>query len=146
MNVATKNSEEDAARILIAEDSEDNRLLLRVYLKNAPYTLTFVEDGERALQMARSHSFDLILMDLQMPVMDGLTSTRLIREAEREEGRERVPVVALTANVSTKDVEASLAAGCNCHVSKPVSKSKLLRVIEDHTRHPEPSLLADRLW
>ena len=119
-------------RILIAEDSDDNRFLLQEYLRNTGYKITFVNDGERALGAAGTQVFDLILMDMQMPVMDGLTATKLIREAEREAGRSAVPILALTANARKEDVEASRAAGCDAHVSKPISKPKLLSAIARH--------------
>jgi PAS domain S-box-containing protein len=125
-------SEGATKRILIAEDSEDNRLLLEAYLENTPHQVTYVEDGEAALRLALTQTFDLILMDVQMPVMDGLAATRSIREAELQAGRPPVPVLALTANARIEDVETSRAAGCTAHVSKPISKASLLRAIQDY--------------
>jgi CheY-like chemotaxis protein len=120
------------ARILIAEDSEDNRFLLEAYLEGTSYQVTYVEDGQAALLLALNQTFDLVLMDVQMPVLDGLAATRSIREAEQQAGRFPVPVLALTANARSDDIEASRAAGCNAHVSKPISKAALLRAIKDH--------------
>jgi two-component system, sensor histidine kinase and response regulator len=120
------------ARILIADDSEDNRFLWQAYLANTSYLVTFAENGQLAVELARSEPFDLILMDVQMPVMDGLTATRLIRQEARAQGKSEVPVLALTANARKVDVEASLEAGCNAHLSKPILKEKLLSSIEEY--------------
>ena len=122
-------------RILIAEDSSDNRLLLRAYLKQTPYRLTFVEDGERAVEefkngKSNNGSFDLVLMDIQMPLLDGLGATRVIRSLEKERGEPPTPILALTASALANDLAASSAAGCNAHLSKPISKQKLLAEIE----------------
>jgi CheY-like chemotaxis protein len=113
-------------RILIAEDSADNRLLLQVYLKGSPHQLTFADDGKAAVDQFATSSFDLILMDMQMPVMDGLTATRAIRAIERERRAAAIPIIALTANARPQDVELSGNAGCNHHLSKPISKHNLL--------------------
>jgi CheY-like chemotaxis protein/HPt (histidine-containing phosphotransfer) domain-containing protein len=123
-----------AFKILVAEDSDDNRFLVQEYLKNQPYQITFVENGEEAVMMARAQPFDLILMDILMPVMDGLTAAKLIRKAEQEDGRDCVPVVALTANAHQQDIEASRAAGCDSHLTKPISKETLLRAIAEYSR------------
>ncbi len=124
--------------ILIAEDSEDNRFLLQAYLKNAPYEITFVENGERAVESARSKAYDLILMDMQMPLMDGLTATTLIRRAEQANGDDPVPVLALTANARREDIDACIEAGCTSHLAKPISKAKLLGVIEEYLSKAKP--------
>jgi PAS domain S-box-containing protein len=126
-----------SGRILIAEASDDSRFLLQAYLKNTLYQLTFAENGEHAVQMARSEQFDLILMAIQMPLMDGLTATKLIRDAERQGGRSPVPVLALTANADRKDIEESRAAGCSCHVFKPISKAELLNTIAQYIQRTD---------
>jgi CheY-like chemotaxis protein len=120
-------------RILIAEDSEDSRFLLQEFLKRGPYEVTFAENGKLALEAALTQTFDLILMDIQMPVMDGLTATRLIREAEAREGRAVTPLLALTAHTRKADIELSIAAGCNAHISKPISKVGLLETIQKYS-------------
>lgn len=121
-------------RILIAEDSPDNRLLVQAYLKNSPYVLTFVEDGKQALEGIAARSFDLILMDIQMPVMDGLTATRAIRALQRERSGGLTPIIALTANARQQDIEMSARAGCDGHLSKPISKQRLIETIEKYGR------------
>ncbi len=122
------------ATILIAEDSEDNRLLLRVYLKDCPYQLSFEEDGRAVVERFARSEFDLILMDVQMPVMDGLTATRAIRALEQQRGAHPIPILALTADAGSQNIERSCGAGCNAHLSKPISKVELLRAIEKHRR------------
>ncbi len=127
-------------KILIAEDSADNRFLVQAYLKGSAYGLTFVVDGESALdELAGKNRFDLILMDMQMPQMDGLAATRAIRATERQNGSTPIPIIALTANARIEDVKASQEAGCTAHLSKPISKEKLVGAIEEHgRRRPAP--------
>ncbi len=121
--------------ILIAEDSADNRLLLQAYLHESAYVLVFAEDGQVAVEnFSEGAGSDLILMDIQMPRMDGLTATRAIRQLEKERGLNRVPILALTANASPEDVELSREAGCDVHLSKPITKHTLLSAIEEFGR------------
>ena len=119
-------------RVLIAEDSPDNTILLKAYLKNDAYALTFAENGRQAIEQYQNGDFDLILMDVQMPVMDGLEGSRAIRRFEVANGRPPVPIIALTANALAHDAAASYQAGCNGHLSKPISKQKLLQAIEQY--------------
>ena len=123
-------------RLMIAEDSPDNRLLIQLFLKDSTDHLLFVEDGCAAVERFSREGFDLILMDLHMPVMDGLTATRAIRALERERGPDRTPVIALTASARPEDVVTSQEAGCDRHLCKPISKRDLLRVIEEYRRQP----------
>jgi PAS domain S-box-containing protein len=126
-------------RILVAEDSPDNRLLLQAYMKDSPHVLTFAEDGKVALAHFAASDFDLVLMDIQMPVMDGLTATRAIRSIERARDSAQTPIVALTANAGPQDIERSRQAGCNSHLSKPISKHTLLGLIEKYGPPLEPA-------
>jgi len=128
-------------RILIAEDSADNSLLLQAYMKGSPHQLTFAEDGRVAVDRFATSEFDLILMDMQMPVMDGLTATRAIRAIERERGTASIPIIALSANAHSHDVEMSLSTGCNVHASKPISKQKLLHLIGEYGRRTSPGAI-----
>ena len=91
-----------------------------------------VEDGKAAVERFQAGDFDLILMDVQMPVMDGLAAARAIRLTERNGGLTPVAIVALTANARPEDIEASRDAGCNAHLSKPISKQKLLAAVEEY--------------
>src|SRR6202522_476943 len=99
-------------RILVVEDSPDNRLLVQVYLKGSAHTLTFAEDGKQAVDQFDAVSFDLVLMDMQMPVMDGWTATRAIRAIEQARRSPAAPIIALTANALPQDTELSCNAGC----------------------------------
>jgi signal transduction histidine kinase/BarA-like signal transduction histidine kinase len=124
----------EPARILIAEDFEDNCFLIRAYLKDMPYELTFEGNGKAVISRLARSDFDLILMDVQMPEMDGLTATRAIRALERAQKVRAIPIIAMTANASPQDVERSADAGCDAHLSKPVSRIELLRAIERYRR------------
>ncbi len=117
-------------RILIAEDSDDNRLLMEFYLKETPHQIVLAVDGKEAVDQFVSKSFDIVLMDLQMPVMDGLTATRQIRTLESDRHLKRTPILAFTANAHEPDLHKSLVAGCNAHITKPISKPALLAAIE----------------
>ena len=125
-------------RILVAEDSPDNSLLIQVYLAGSVHSLTFVEDGQAAVNRFSAEEFDLILMDQRMPVMDGLAATRAIRAIERDRGSTCLPVIALTANASAEDVATSREAGCTYHLSKPFSRHQLLGVMEESIHHSSP--------
>ncbi|HVN28526.1 MAG TPA: response regulator [Candidatus Binataceae bacterium] len=122
-------------KILVAEDSTDNRFLLEAYLRKESCALTFASDGMQAVEKAISEEFDLIFMDIQMPNQDGLSATRMIRKWESEHGRNAVPIFALTASAMEDDVARSLHAGCNAHISKPVKKRIILETIRDALGH-----------
>ncbi len=116
-------------RILLVEDTADNRLLIRAYLKRTPHQLDEAENGEVAVRKFRENDYDLVLMDVQMPVMDGYAATRAIRAWEREQGRGPTPIVALTAHAIKEHTERSLEAGCTAHLTKPIKKATLLAKI-----------------
>ncbi len=116
-------------QILLVEDSPDNRMLIQAYVKGFPYKLDPAENGEVAVEKFMCGRYDLVLMDMQMPVMDGYTATRRIRSWEIDQGRPATPIVALTASALEEDVRNTLEAGCTTHLSKPVKKSRLLAMI-----------------
>ncbi len=120
-----------ARRILVAEDSPDNRLVIAAYLRREPYQVDFAEDGKQAFEKFVANLYDLVLMDIQMPVMDGLDATRAIRGWEIEHGRVPIPIVALTAYALEEDVRRALSAGCTLHISKPLRKQPLLECIRE---------------
>jgi CheY-like chemotaxis protein len=120
--------------VLIAEDSPDGRLLLKLYLAAGGHAATFTENGSEAFEVFQRSRFDLVLMDLQMPVMDGLTATRLMRDWEREEGREPTPILACTAHALGTERDSSREAGCNRHLAKPISQEELLAVLAEYDR------------
>jgi len=125
-----------ALKILLAEDSPDNRQLIEVYLKNLPHTLDIAENGQVAVTKFMRARYDLVLMDVQMPVMDGYAAVRRIRQWEREHGRPPTPIAALTASALEEDICKSFDAGCTAHLSKPIKKSVLLTAISDLTSAP----------
>jgi signal transduction histidine kinase/CheY-like chemotaxis protein len=120
---------ERASRILMAEDSADNQRLIRAYLQQTGHTLDIAENGRLAYEMYRRGTYDLVLMDIQMPVMDGLTATTMIRQWEKTARRAAVPIIALSAHALGQEVRQSLAAGCSAHITKPVRKAALLAEI-----------------
>ncbi|HJS66777.1 MAG TPA: response regulator [Nitrospiraceae bacterium] len=120
--------------ILLAEDSSDNRLLIQAYLKHTPYRLEMVGNGLLALEKVKTNPYDLVLMDIQMPVLDGYAATKAIRQWEREQHHDQIPIVALTAYALSEDAAKSLAAGCAAHLPKPIQKADLLAVIEAYAR------------
>ncbi|HZT05730.1 MAG TPA: response regulator, partial [Chloroflexota bacterium] len=116
-------------RILAAEDTIDNRILLQLYLRGTGHTLDLVEHGGAAVERFEAGTYDLILMDVQMPTMDGYSATRAIREIERRRGSPPIPIIALTAHTTGEEVEQSLRAGCTAHLAKPVRKHAVLDAI-----------------
>ena len=116
-------------RILLAEDSPDNQRLIQTYLRGTPHALEIVEDGDHAVSEACGGAYDLVLMDIQMPIMDGLNATRAIRAWEHEQQREPLRIIALTAHALEADHQRSLAAGCDHHLTKPIKKRDLLAAL-----------------
>ena len=117
-------------RILLADDSGDNRALIAAFLKGSPHTVDGVENGARAVERFKTGNYDLVLMDLQMPIMDGDEAAREIRRFELENRRPHTPIVALSAAVFSESVAQSLEAGCDEHIGKPVKRAMLLDVIQ----------------
>ncbi|MFS0739566.1 ATP-binding protein [Brevundimonas sp. 3P9-tot-E] len=117
-------------RILLADDHPANRLVVQVMLEAMPVDLVSVENGVEALESFKQGGFDLVLMDMQMPVMDGLTAISGIREHERLTGAARTPVLMLTANAMSEHVEAGRAAGSDGHLTKPLTVAALTQAIQ----------------
>jgi CheY-like chemotaxis protein len=114
------------ARILLADDHPANRKVVEIMLADMPTELVAVEDGRQAVEAFRKGGFDMVLMDMQMPVMDGLTATAAIRALEAGENRVRTPIIMLTANALPDHVEAGRVAGADGHLSKPITLVGLL--------------------
>jgi two-component system sensor histidine kinase/response regulator len=131
-------------RILLADDSEDNRLLVREFLKRSGgwVQVEEAENGEVAVRKFCSGRYDLVLMDVHMPVMDGYEAMRIIRQWERQQQVRPTPIIALTASVLEADIRASLEAGANSHVGKPIRKEVLLKAISDLTTRTLPDDIA----
>ena len=128
-----ESEEQKSLRILLVEDDDDNRLLIQAYLKKTSHVIDIAEHGEIAVDKVTNGAYDLILMDMQMPVMDGYTATRTIRRWEEENSRPSTPIIALTAYALKDDDAKSLAAGCDAHMTKPIKQSLLLEKISEYT-------------
>ena len=113
-------------RVLVVEDQEDNRQILRDLLASAGYEMIEVHDGEGALIAARTKSPDLILMDIQLPILDGYEATRRIKA---QSDLRHIPIVVVTSYALSGDEQKARAAGCDAYVAKPYSTRKLLETI-----------------
>jgi CheY-like chemotaxis protein/HPt (histidine-containing phosphotransfer) domain-containing protein len=122
-----------ALHILLVEDSVDNRTITVAYLQDTPYRVEIAENGAVAYEKFTAGHYDLVLMDRQMPVMDGLTATRAIREWERANHRPSTPIIALTASALKGDQEKCVAAGCTAYLTKPIKQEVLLQAIKEHS-------------
>jgi signal transduction histidine kinase/DNA-binding response OmpR family regulator len=122
-------TEIEAIHILLADDSEDNRFLIAEYVKRSPCILDVAENGEIALGMMKSRHYDLVLMDAHMPVMDGFTATKAMREWERGGNVASLPILALTADAFKEAAGQSAAAGFTAHLTKPIAKATLMEAI-----------------
>jgi len=120
-------------RILLVEDSPDNRTITVAYLRDTPYRVDIAENGAIALGKFTAGEYDLVLMDRQMPVMDGLAATRAIREWEQAIHRPPTPIIALTASALKGDQEKFVAAGCTAYLTKPIKQDVLLHAIKEHS-------------
>jgi CheY-like chemotaxis protein len=124
-------------RILLVEDSKDNQLLITAYLKQSAYQIEIAEDGQAAYDKFTIGAFDLVLMDVNMPVMNGYSATRKIREWEIQRTARRVPILALTAYAMEGESASGRDAGCDAHLTKPIQKATLLKAIEEHLKASE---------
>jgi PAS domain S-box-containing protein len=120
-------------RILLVEDSPDNRTITLAYLEDTPYRIDIAENGAVAYEKFIAGAYDLVLMDRQMPVMDGLTATRTIRAWEAANRRLPTPIIALTAAALKGDREKCMAAGCTAYLTKPIKQDVLLQAIQEHS-------------
>jgi signal transduction histidine kinase/ActR/RegA family two-component response regulator len=123
------DADQGALRLLAAEDNATNQQVLAAVMGSLGIDIDIVADGQQAVDAWRGGAYDLILMDIQMPVMDGIDAARAIREAEKAENRRRTPIVALTANALSHQVEEYLRAGMDGHVPKPIEIAKLYDAI-----------------
>ena len=119
-----KQARNGRLRILIAEDMASNYRLLEVILRKE-YDLEWAHDGKEAVEMALQNAYDLILMDIKMPYMDGLEATRVIRSHNPD-----IPIIAQTAYAYEHDLRKTLEAGCNTCITKPIRVPELLRAIK----------------
>ena len=132
-----------SGRVLSAEDNEVNQMITNALLANAGLTVTGARDGLQAVELARANEYDLILMDCEMPRMDGYEATSEIREMERLCGRARTPIIAITAHALTGDRDECLKAGMDDYITKPISERRMAEMLQkwlDPRCKPVPSV------
>lgn len=122
-----------AGRVLLAKDTVDNQRLISLLLKRTGVNLTIVQNGQEAVERVQEEEFDLILMDMQMPVMGGLEATHLLRLTGFDQ-----PIVALTANATERDRSEALAAGCTDFLSKPLNQAAFFHILTCYLPTPAP--------
>ncbi len=130
-------------QILLAEDSPNNRLLFSLLIRDTQHQVVEAVNGEDAVVLFRSNNFDIVFMDMEMPLMDGFQATKLIRATERSDGRPHTPIVALTAYVLPGAEERCLEAGCDVYLPKPFNLPSILKLLETYgkpaTKKTEPT-------
>lgn len=127
--IELKNTE--FLKVLIVEDNKINQLLIKTFLEKWGFrSIATADNGLEAMICCRSTKFDLILMDMQMPEMDGVEATKRIRAGEADNPNTMTPIIAISANVSTEDIQVCLDAGMNDYMSKPIDRSRLKEIIE----------------
>jgi PAS domain S-box-containing protein len=137
-------SSDREVRVLVADDSIHNRMLLQAYLRSARYLVDVVENGAEAMEKIKAGQYDVVLMDMQMPVMDGYTATRAIRKWEQGQDRVPLPIIALTAYALSGDRAKCLEAGCTAYLAKPIKKEGLFAVIAEHVQDAARSAEPER--
>jgi CheY-like chemotaxis protein len=126
-NVPESNLDLEGKRILLVEDIEMNRMIVTGLLEDAGCEIDEAENGQIAVEFVRERHYDLILMDMQMPVMDGLTATKEIRKFDTT-----TPIIAMTANAFKEDAERCIAAGMNAHIGKPLDTDRFTRILRQY--------------
>ncbi|HEY0436034.1 MAG TPA: ATP-binding protein, partial [Phenylobacterium sp.] len=126
---ATEAIDIAGCRVLVAEDHPTNQKVVELILESVGVTPVIVDNGQLALDALKSQSFDVVLMDMQMPELDGLSATAMLRAWERETGAARTPVIMLTANALDEHIRAGQEAGADMHLSKPIHAQALIECI-----------------
>jgi two-component system, sensor histidine kinase and response regulator len=131
-------------KILLVEDNPVNQRVAQRTLQNLAAEVTIANNGAEALERIRDVDFDAVLMDCQMPVMDGFTATQRIREMEARQGSRRLPIIALTANVMSEDRERCIAAGMDAHLGKPIEPAQVIEALSRFLKSPTAEPPVDR--
>ncbi|WP_320174974.1 response regulator [Maridesulfovibrio sp.] len=118
--------------ILLAEDCENNVLLVQLYLKKFPYSIDVAENGSEAFELFQRKEYDVVLMDIEMPVTDGYEATTLMRGFEKEHSREKTPIVAVTAHALPENEDKAYEVGCDYFLTKPVRKADLISAVQKY--------------
>jgi len=129
---AAKDKTSDKVRILLVEDKKMNQKLATAMLSDQDWVISIADNGQKAVDMFAADSFDAILMDISMPIMDGIEATKCIRKLEITEAKGHVPIIAMTANAMQGDRERYIATGMDDYISKPINKDELYQVISKH--------------
>jgi CheY-like chemotaxis protein len=116
-------------KILVAEDTWDAQILIKMFLKKTPFELDFVANGQLAIKAFKKKDYHLVLMDVTMPIMDGITAIQEIRKWENEENRPTRPIIALTARSMPDEIQDLIEKGFTAYFPKPYEKNRLLDVI-----------------
>jgi len=127
--MSTQGSDPLLCRLLLAEDDEANAMYAEAVLRSCGGSVKWVVDGEQALAALQSEHFDVVFLDMHMPVLDGLQATHSIRSFESEQGRHRVPIVMVTASALNHETQQCLAAGADDVLTKPFTIAELRRVL-----------------
>ncbi len=139
---AEEPQKQESLRVLLADDHETNRMVVELMVASIGCDLTCVGDGQEALQAVLTNRFDVVLMDMQMPVMDGLTAIRAIRAHEAETGAPRTRIFTLSANAMLEHERASAEAGAERHLTKPITAAVLLGALADVAQEKAAALAA----
>lgn len=126
-------------RILLVDDSEDNRVLMIHYLKGLPFDCEEAVNGQEAVDKFKQQRFDLIFMDMQMPIMSGYKATEVIRHNEQEMKWPHTPIIALTATAVVEDLQRALTSGCDSYAVKPVKKAEILDILAQNLTTKSPT-------
>lgn len=122
------------AHILLVDDNKDNCNLLCLYLRNTPFTLETAGNGEEAVNMFKRSTFNLVFMDIEMPIMDGYEATRQLRQWEKEQELEATPIIALTAHAFVRFRKKCMKAGCSDYLTKPIRRDTFIHTISTHLK------------
>jgi len=138
-------------KVLLVDDSADMRKLVELFLKMMSHEVDVAGNGQVAVDKIQSQSYDVILMDMRMPIMDGYDATMAIRSYEKLEGKTRTPIVALTSFSMKEEIEKSLRVGCDCHLAKPINRESLEKVLSElktqpQGEAPDPDYFDERLF
>ena len=134
---AANDGDGSPLRVLVAEDNKDNCQLIEYYLDSPEFKIDIAENGGIAVDLYRMMEYDLVLMDVMMPVLDGYMATDAIRSWEKKNNMRRVPIIAMTAYARTEDARKSLRAGCDAYLVKPFTRDVLLGTIRKHAPRPK---------
>jgi CheY-like chemotaxis protein len=117
--------------ILVVEDEPTNQILIKMLLSKAGHKVILASNGIEALEEINKNDFDIVFMDVQMPEMDGLTATIVLRDEEEQNKKKHLPIIALTAHVGDQDIKKCFDSGMDAYLSKPIKKGALFETIKD---------------